>query len=301
MKQTVIRGLFFVLTGLGLTACERFPSLQAGSEGPVVAQVGNEKITLNDLKRRLQETPAAYQQYVASAEGRRQFLNLLIREKVLLAEAKSLGIPRDPSYQQTVEKFKTDWKRRLKEYEETLQVESALRRLRAKDLAATDTEVDRYYNDHRGEYDKPVEVTASHILVSSEQDAQTALARLKDGQPFERVAKEMSKDPATAVRGGKLTPFRRGTLVPEFEDAAFGLKTGEVSGVVKSQFGFHIIRKLGEKQLPPRSATDVREEIRAKLERDKFNQWVSAKQAVLGVKVDDQAMLRLSLEESSKP
>ena len=59
----------------------------------------------------------------------------------------------------------------------------------------------------------------------------------------------MSKDPATAVRGGKLAPFRRGTLVPEFEDAAFALKTGEVSGIVKSQFGFHIIKKLGEKAI----------------------------------------------------
>ncbi len=92
MKQTGIRGLFFVLAGLGLvvfSACK-----QAEPTGPVVAQVGSEKVTLDDLKARLQETPAAYQQYIASAEGRRQFLNLLIREKVLLSEAKTLGIPR---------------------------------------------------------------------------------------------------------------------------------------------------------------------------------------------------------------
>ncbi len=147
-------------------------------------------------------------------------------------------------------KFKADAAQRLKEYEETLQVESALRQLRMKELAATDTEVEKYYNDHRADYDQPVELLASHILVSSEQEAEAAMARLKSGEPFERVAKEMSKDPATAVRGGKLAPFKRGTLVPEFEDAAFALKTGEISGIVKSQFGFHIIKKLGEKQLP---------------------------------------------------
>ena len=88
---------------------------------------------------------------------------------------------------------------------------------------------------------------------------------------------------------------------PEFEDAAFKLKVGEVSGIVKSQFGFHIIRKLGEKQVPARPAADVKDEIRAKLERDKFDQWVAAKQAMLGVTVDEQAMSNLSLEEPAKP
>jgi parvulin-like peptidyl-prolyl isomerase len=111
----------------------------------------------------------------------------------------------------------------------------------------------------------------------------------------------MSKDPASAVHGGRMPPFKRGSLVPEFEEAAFRLKTGEISGIVKSQFGFHIIKKLGEKQLPTPSAVDIKEEIRTKLERDKFNQWVSAKQAVLGVKVDNQAMAQLSLEEPPKP
>ncbi len=266
-----------------------------------MAQVGDLSITLDDLKGRLQDAPPAYQQYVASAEGRRQFLNLLIREKILLSEAKRLGIPRDPSYKMAVGKFKVDAQRRLKEYEETLQVESALRRLRTTDLAATDTDVEKYYNDHRAEYDKPMELLANHILVSSESDAQTAMARVKSGEAFEKVAKEMSKDPATAVRGGKLAPFRRGTLVPEFEDAAFALKNGEVSGIVKTQFGFHIIKKLGEKQLPARPFAELKDEIRQKLERDKFNQWVAAKQAVIGIKVDDQAMAKLSLEEPSKP
>src|SRR5258708_32117458 len=107
MKQTVISGLFFVLAALGVTSCERAP------QGPVVARVGSIPITLEDLRARLAETPAAYQQYAASAEGRRQFLDILIREKILLAEAQKLGIPQDPAYKQAVAKFKIDWKRRL--------------------------------------------------------------------------------------------------------------------------------------------------------------------------------------------
>ncbi len=300
MKQTGIRGLFFVSVGLSLAACDRMPSRSA-SDGPAVAQVGTYKITTGDLKARLQETPAAYQQYVTSAEGRRQFLNLLIREKVLLSEAEKLGITKDPAYKAAVEKFKVEWKRRLQEYEETLQVESTIRRLRTKELAASDTDVEKYFGDHRNDYEKPVELLAAHILTSSEPEAQAALNRVKGGEAFDKIAREVSKDPATAIRGGKLSPFHRGMLVPEFEDAAYKLKLGEISGVVKSQFGFHIIKKLGEKQLPARSFPDVKEEIRQKLERDKFNQWVTAKQSTLGVKVDDQAMSGLSLEEPSKP
>ena len=295
MKLKTIRGLFFVLAGLGLAACR-----QAGSGGPVVARVGSDTITLNDLKSRLEEAPSAYQQYVASADGRRQFLNLLVRERVLLSAARDFGIPRDPAYKAAVQKFKAEWGRRLREYEETLQVESALRRLRSKDLAVTDSEVEKYYNEHRADYERPVQVLASHILVNTEAEALAAQARLKAGESFEKVARALSKDPATAVRGGKLAPFQRGTLVPEFEDAAFRLKVGEASGIVKTQFGFHIIKKLGEKMLPPRTLADAKEEIRAKLERDKFNQWVAAKQAMLGVKVDEQAMSQLSPEEPPK-
>jgi len=294
MKQTVFCGLFFISTCLGLVSCER-------SQGPAIAKVGASSITAEDVQSRLSETPAAYRQYAASVDGRRQFLNLLIREKILLAEAKKLGIPQDPAYLQAVAKFKSEWKRRLQDYQDTLLVESALRRLRTKDLAVTDTEVDKYYDDHQSDYAHPVEISVSHILLSTQEEAQKALDRVKGGEPFERVAKEMSKDPATAIRGGKLSPFRRGTLVPEFEDAAFALKVGEVSGIVKSQFGFHIIRKLGEKQVPARPAAEVKDEIRAKLERTKFDQWVAAKQAMIGVTVDEQAMSNLTLEEPAKP
>jgi len=281
---------------MGLSACRR-----AGSSGPVVARVGSDQITLEDLKGRLQSTPAGYQQYVATADGRRQFLNLLIREKVLLDEARSLGIPRDPAYKSAVNKFKNEWKQRLKEYEETLQVESALRRLKSRDLAVTDTEVEKYYGHHRSDYERPVEISVSHILVTTEPEAESVLARLKQGEAFDAMARAISKDPGSVAHGGKLKPFRRGGLVPEFEDAAFPLKVGEVSGIVKTQFGFHIIRKLAEKQLPPRSLADAKEEIRAKLERDKFNQWVSARQVVLGVKVNEQVMALLPAEEPSKP
>ncbi len=293
MKQTVFRGLFFILAGVFLGACQR-------SQEPTVAVVGSFKITESDLKTQINDAPTEYRQYAATAEGRRQFLNFIIREKVLLTESKRLGIPKETAYKEAIAKNKEDAKKRLKDYQTTLQVESVLRRLRSTDLAASDSEVEKYYNDHTDEYQKPVELIASHILLSTEAEGQKALAKLKAKQPFEKVAKEMSKDPGTAMRGGKMKPFRRGDIVPEFENAAFALKVGSISGIVKSQFGFHIIKKVSEKALPSLPLAQVKDEIRSKIERDKFDAWVEKQQALLGVHVDEQAVLRLSLEGTKR-
>ena len=294
MNRLPYRGLFFILAGVCLPACQE-------SRGPVIAQVGSETITQADLQSRLRETPAAYQHYVTTSEGRRQFVNLMIREKTILIAARRSGLQRDPAYQAALDQFKTQWKRRLKDYEESLLVESYIRKLRTQDLAVPDAEVQRYFDAHRTDYDKPLEIQVSHILLNTPAEAQTALDRLKAGEPFEKVAREMSKDPATAVHGGKLNPFQRGTLVPEFEEAAFALANGQISGIVKTQFGFHIIRKIGEKLLPSRSFAEVKEEIRARLERDKFDQWVTQRQSALAVKVNEQNLSTLSPTSPGNP
>ena len=95
-------------------------------------------------------------------------------------------------------------------------------------------------------------VSLSHIFVepvaSTEQQdkirpqAEVVLERIRAGEDFAALAQEYSQDPGSASRGGDLGFFGRGTMVPAFEDVAFGLKVGEVSDLVQSQFGFHIIR-----------------------------------------------------------
>src|SRR5258708_39051742 len=89
-------------------------------KGLVVAKVGSTVITLSDFKSRLQDAPAAYQQYAATAEGRRQFLNLLLREKVLLENARKAGLQKDDKYREAIARFKKKWERDLKDYQESL-------------------------------------------------------------------------------------------------------------------------------------------------------------------------------------
>jgi len=89
----------------------------------------------------------------------------------------------------------------------------------------------------------PDKVHCAHILVRSESEAKAVLERLKKGEKFGNVARAVSRCPS-GKRGGDLGTFTRGKMVKEFENAAFALRKGEVSGLVKTQFGYHIIKRL---------------------------------------------------------
>jgi peptidyl-prolyl cis-trans isomerase C len=89
----------------------------------------------------------------------------------------------------------------------------------------------------------PDKVHCAHILVKSESEAKAVLERMKKGEKFGNVARAVSRCPSRK-RGGDLGTFTRGKMVKEFENAAFALQKGEVSGVVKTKFGCHIIKRL---------------------------------------------------------
>jgi len=86
-------------------------------------------------------------------------------------------------------------------------------------------------------------IRASHILISTEEETQRILNQIKEGADFEEMANAHSKDRTSGRVGGDLGKFRRGDFSAPFENAAFGLKTGEVSEVVKTDLGFHIIKR----------------------------------------------------------
>lgn len=110
------------------------------------------------------------------------------------------------------------------------------------DVVVTDEEIAAYYEEHIDDFESPEMVKASHILVDTEAEAQAALDRIMAGADFSEVAAVVSMDPMTAKAGGDLGFFATGEMVKEFEDAAFALQAGEVSGIVKTDFGYHIIK-----------------------------------------------------------
>lgn len=120
-------------------------------------------------------------------------------------------------------------------------------------------DISSFYEQNKERFKEPESVRASHILIRVPENADEAatnkakteaddlLKQARAGADFAKLATEHSQDPGSATKGGELSFFAKGQMVPEFEAAAFALKAGELSGVVKTQFGFHII-KLHERR-----------------------------------------------------
>ena len=145
--------------------------------------------------------------------------------------------------------------------------------LKVESPQVTDEEIETYYASNKKQYGEQVQ--ASHILIKAstpeeKQEARKKMAEIlidaKAGKDFAELAKSHSED-GSAARGGDLGYFGRGAMVPEFEKAAFGLKDGEVSGLVESQFGIHIIKRKAYRSNQPLS--EVKNQIKSTLERQK--------------------------------
>lgn len=144
-------------------------------------------------------------------------------------------------------------------------------------VKVSDAEVKTWYDGHQDRYQEPEERRASHVLISSDGDAGKEKAKakaeevLKDIQKnpsrFAELAKQHSQDPGSAQKGGDLGYFGRGMMVKPFEDAVFQQKEGEISGLVESDFGYHIIKVTGIKAAKLRPLADVRSDIEGELRR----------------------------------
>ncbi len=88
-------------------------------------------------------------------------------------------------------------------------------------------------------------IKCAHILVKKQNEAITVLDRIKNGEKFGKIAKELSLDSGSAKRDGNLGYFSKGKMVKEFESTAFNLQVGQISEPVKTQYGYHIIKRVG--------------------------------------------------------
>ncbi len=147
-------------------------------------------------------------------------------------------------------------------------------------IAVSDADVRKWYDTHLDRYQQPEERRASHILVTaaataSEGDKAKARAKAEDilkevtkaPARFADLARQHSQDPGSAANGGDLGFFGRGMMVKPFEEASFSLKQGEISGLVQSDFGFHIIKLTGIKEGKQKKLDEVRAEIEGELKR----------------------------------
>lgn len=168
-------------------------------------------------------------------------------------------------YNMTLESLKKDTKINL-----------TIRKILEPKTDVTEDEIKQFYDTNKDTLGTPEQIQASHILVAAKEEADTILAELKQGGDFAAIAKEKSIDPGSKDKGGDLGFFGKGAMVPEFEEAAFALKVNEISAVVQSEHGFHIIKKTAEKAAVVPTFEEKKEEIKKQLIATEANELSEA-------------------------
>lgn len=243
-----------------------------------VARVGNAIITESEFHKKLSEVTPEYQNYVITPHGRRQFLDVLIREKMILQAARKDGIASSPEFKDRMLQARREAEERLSQAKEYLMVRLWMEKLR-KDgvLQVTEDEMKTFHREN------PVEVKGRHILLATPEEAQRLLRRARQSGRFAALAKKYSLDADTAGDGGRLRPAIHGELIPELE-ALFKMKTGEIGGPIRSKFGYHVLLKEGGRKIPLAAA---KERIRNVLEKGKLDRHLESLQSSISVEVID--------------
>ncbi len=218
------------------------------AQNKILAVVGGKTITEADVQKTLMNLGQRAQQY-NNPQGKQAILEQLINKELIFMDAKKNLLEMDAEYKTELEKLK-------KELLSNFYVEKFLR-----DVKVKDEDIHKYFEEHKEEFISQETVSASHILVESEEKAKDILTKIQSGEmTFEDAAKAFSTCPSSQ-RGGDLGEFGKGQMVPEFDKACFEMEVGEMRGPVQTQFGFHLIRLDKKNQAKPVAFEDVKDEL----------------------------------------
>jgi len=255
-----------------------------GDSNDYVATVDGEKILQTELDEALRS------QYGA------EMLNTLIDNKIIELEAKKEDITVSD------DAIKAEYDELLESYggedalQETLDAngltkDSVQDNIRmylltknviANSIDISDEELKQYFEENKDDYNQQEQVAASHIFLEDEATAKEVEAKLKAGEDFAELAKTYSIDTDTSEDGGDLGYISRGQMDEQFEEAAFALEKDEVSGVVQSAEGYHIIKVTGKVPAEEAVFEDVKDEVYETLLESRINEeystWLTEKQ-----------------------
>jgi peptidyl-prolyl cis-trans isomerase C len=257
--------------------------IEGGSE--VVATYGDKKLTLDQFGAEVEKLPPQVKPLLSAPDRRKQFLENFVLSQLLIEEAKKKGLDKDEEI-----------KNQLEEMKKRLLLQRVFQDLQ-KSVTISHAEVKEYWEKHPEEF-STAQIRVSHILLDDEAAAKKLLQQVRaKPDSFADLARKFSKDTATAPSGGDLNFFGHGRMVPEFEKAAFALKNvGDISDVVKTPFGYHIIKLTEKKPGEPRPFDQVKEEIRSKLlqkkQREKVEAYFAELKRKAGVKIDEKVLAK---------
>lgn len=218
----------------------------------ILCQVGPVVLTKAEFEQH-------WQTYLASANIADSVQQTQARQKLLEQQIEQLLILAYASK----ESFEDDaeFRRQLRAAQRQLLVDFTLQKSVYAGITVTDDEITSYYNLHQADYLLPEQIQVRHILTRTREEAERALQRLREGADFGTVAREMSVH-FSKIDGGVLPSFTPGTYDRVFEEAAARLQVGQISDIVKSDLGYHIIEKIGYSPARLKPLAEVKEEIR---------------------------------------
>jgi peptidyl-prolyl cis-trans isomerase C len=261
----------------------------------VLAKIGGKKITISDFNRILGYFDSERQKMLEkNPQLKETILRQLVQGMVVSELAKKAGFDKRPEIKKQLDFFKDNFLAN-----EFLKTEVADK------MTVSEDDMKSYYDTHQDEFKTPEMVRTRHILIkidtsASEEDkkkakekakekAEDILGRIHAGEDFAKLASDLSDDPVSKSKGGDLGFFAKGMMVKSFEEAAFALKPGEVSGIVESPFGYHII-KLEERKDSAIEPYDIaKETINQKLlqdlKRSKVSEFIDKAMKDAGVEI----------------
>lgn len=271
--------ILFAISAFTVSGCAKKPSL----DDKVLVKVSDSVITVKDFKSRIAKLPPYYRNIVE--KDNKRYLEEIIMEKLFYEAAIRKGLDRNKEVAEIVSQAK---KKIVIAKLVELEVDA--------NIKITEDEMKQYYDLHKGEFKTPPLWRASHILVATEKEATDILDALSKGAKFEELAREKSMD-ATASRGGDVGFFRAGQLVPGFEKACLKLEIGQTSGVVQTQFGYHIIKLTDKKETGTEDFDKAKGKIENVLKKQKrielFDKLVMGLKSKYGVEVNEDVLNEL--------
>ncbi len=256
---------------IGLTAAIllfQMGNVHAEDLNPVVGKVGQFILREADLDRLISYQPAEAQKSIqSSSEQRANFIRQILLTKAIASRARKDGFEKKPETREIVSYLIDQYL--AQEY---------LSKVVGANATSTDEEMKKYYAEHEKDYLIPEAVKVRHIFISAPKDstaelkdkarakAEDVLRQIRKSEDFGKIAREYSEDADSAAKGGDIGYITAGqTNSQEFENAAFALKSGEVSTIVETPFGFHIIRVDERREKRTASFDEVKEYIQSQL------------------------------------
>jgi len=246
-----VKYLAAMLCVVALSGCQGSPGSKTEAKtGKVLAEVNGGSITTGDFNRELKNLPEYLKAMADTPQGRKEMLDTMVIRELILQQASKDGVDKSPEIEE-----------KLQDLKKRLIVESYLKKKVESAAQVSDAELKKFYDQNVEKFKTGEQIRASHILVKNENEAKDILAKIKAGAKFEDLAKKSSIDSSSA-KGGDLGWFGKGTMVPAFEKAVLALKEGQVSDVIKTDFGFHIIKLTGKRAAGVRPFDEVKDQIK---------------------------------------